>query len=352
MPPRNCRTTTCSTSDRSASAARHCPRSERSADCTSCPARLGRRERLGDRSRRRREVLSPVPAAHPPARESRCAISFSPPRRGSNSSRRRAASAMRRSTRCGGWRWPIPASPLPCSATRSASRCGSLPPRRWRRRGAARGIPRPRVRRERIADRRCSRRRPAYRAGRPADPQPCPAARSVPVRQRQAGARPHAGRRGACAYQDFLARDRHPMVALFLDGPAAEVDVNVHPAKAEVRFRDAALVRGLIVGALRRALDAAGHRASTTVADAALAAFRPGDGAMRAAWEPRFAFTPRALPRELAEARSRFSRRVPQKPATGTGGGAARHGAGAIAPAPTSSPRPPRVSVGRSGRGA
>jgi DNA mismatch repair protein MutL len=78
------------------------------------------------------------------------------------------------------------------------------------------------------------------------------------------------------AYQDFLARDRHPMVALFVDCPEQEVDVNVHPAKAEVRFRDAGLVRGLIVGALRQALAAAGHRASTTVAEAALAAFRPG----------------------------------------------------------------------------
>ena len=78
------------------------------------------------------------------------------------------------------------------------------------------------------------------------------------------------------AYQDFLARDRHPMVALFLDLPEAEVDVNVHPAKAEVRFRDAALVRGLIVGALRQALAAAGHRAATTTAADALAAFRPG----------------------------------------------------------------------------
>jgi len=63
------------------------------------------------------------------------------------------------------------------------------------------------------------------------------------------------------AYQDVLARDRHPIVALFLDGPPAEIDVNVHPAKAEVRFRDAALIRGLIVGALRNALAAAGHRA-------------------------------------------------------------------------------------------
>ncbi len=78
------------------------------------------------------------------------------------------------------------------------------------------------------------------------------------------------------AYQDFLARDRHPMVALFLDGPAESIDVNVHPAKAEVRFRDSNLVRGLIVGALRQALANAGHRASTTVAEAALASFRPG----------------------------------------------------------------------------
>lgn len=80
------------------------------------------------------------------------------------------------------------------------------------------------------------------------------------------------------AYQDFLARDRHPMVALFLEAPTALVDVNVHPAKTEVRFRDAGIVRGLIVGALRTALAAAGHRASTTVADAALGAFRPHTG--------------------------------------------------------------------------
>ncbi len=72
------------------------------------------------------------------------------------------------------------------------------------------------------------------------------------------------------AYQDFLARDRHPMAALFVELEPEYVDVNVHPAKTEVRFRDAGNVRGLIIGALRHALAGAGHRASTSVAGYAL----------------------------------------------------------------------------------
>ncbi|MCC6981664.1 MAG: DNA mismatch repair endonuclease MutL, partial [Bauldia sp.] len=99
-------------------------------------------------------------------------------------------------------------------------------------------------------------------------------------------------------YGDLMPRGRHPVAALFVEIEPREVDVNVHPAKAEVRFRDGGLVRGLIVGALRDALTGAASRTASTLGTATVTAFRPASP-RAPAYSPSRGFGPLAFSQPL-----------------------------------------------------
>ena len=260
---------------------RRCRRSCAVSRLTITSRKAGRVRSLVDR-RRGRPRHGARPRRASAGDPSRSAICSSPRRRGSNSSRATAAKCSRRSTPCSASPWRIPISPSTWTSDGRASlrlpeAAGDLFQARLERVSAVIG-------REffdnaleidaaRMIDA-MGEVRLAGHAGLPTYHRATAQYQYLFVNGRPVRDKLLAGAvRGA--YADFPARDRHPVVALFLDVPPEAVDVNVHPAKAEVRFRDAASIRGLIVGSLRHALAEAGHRAATTVAIGALGAFRP-----------------------------------------------------------------------------
>jgi DNA mismatch repair protein MutL len=123
------------------------------------------------------------------------------------------------------------------------------------------------------------------------------------------------------AYLDFLPPDRHAVAALFVECEPSEVDVNVHPAKAEVRFRDAAAVRSLIVGAIKQRLNEALHRASTTGGTATILAMRPPQQYRGSSYSPRWDWRASPAAPQLAEpaqaslAQGSFAEVAPSAPA-------------------------------------
>ena len=117
------------------------------------------------------------------------------------------------------------------------------------------------------------------------------------------------------AYLDFLPPDRHAVAALFVECDAAEVNVNVHPAKAEVRFRDVGAVRALIVCALKQCLNEALHRASTTGGTATILAMRPPSPYRGASYSPRWDWRASpAAPRLAEPAQASFAEAAPSAP--------------------------------------